>query len=95
MEFPHAAMIYGSAWKGDSTSDLVLQALTAGFSSVDTAAESKNYREDLVGRGVRLYLKREHDIRDRIFVCLAREHVRRFVDEYKSSRPSLHPTRAY
>ncbi|KAF9884937.1 stress-responsive transcription factor hsf1 [Aspergillus nanangensis] len=45
--------IYGTAWKKDQSSDLVLQALTAGFRAVDTAAQPKHYREDLVGDGIR------------------------------------------
>ncbi|KAB8233380.1 NADP-dependent oxidoreductase domain-containing protein [Aspergillus alliaceus] len=45
--------IYGTAWKKDRTADLVYQALSAGFRAVDTAAQPKHYREDLVGEGIR------------------------------------------
>ncbi|OJJ32755.1 hypothetical protein ASPWEDRAFT_42781 [Aspergillus wentii DTO 134E9] len=45
--------IYGTAWKKDQTADLVHQALQAGFRAVDTAAQPKHYREDLVGEGIR------------------------------------------
>lgn len=45
--------IYGTAWKKDQTADLVHQALRSGFRAVDTAAQPKHYREDLVGEGVR------------------------------------------
>ncbi|EAU30003.1 conserved hypothetical protein [Aspergillus terreus NIH2624] len=45
--------IYGTAWKKDQTTDLVHQALNAGFRAVDTAAQPKHYREDLVGEGIR------------------------------------------
>ena len=45
--------IYGTAWKKDTTTDLVHQALQSGFRAVDTAAQPKHYREDLVGEGIR------------------------------------------
>ncbi|EIT83604.1 putative aldo-keto reductase [Aspergillus flavus] len=45
--------IYGTAWKKDRTADLVHQALDAGFRAIDTAAQPKHYREDLVGEGIR------------------------------------------
>lgn len=44
--------IYGTAWKKDRTADLVHQALDAGFRAIDTAAQPKHYREDLVGEGI-------------------------------------------
>ncbi|KAL5340656.1 NADP-dependent oxidoreductase domain-containing protein [Aspergillus crustosus] len=47
------AFIYGTAWKKDRTADLVHQAIGAGFRAVDTAAQPKHYREDLVGEGIR------------------------------------------
>lgn len=50
-------LLYGTAWKGDSTTQLVLQAFRAGFRGVDTAGQKKHYREDLVGKGVQLALK--------------------------------------
>lgn len=46
-------LIYGTAWKQDQTAELVHQALNAGFRAVDTAAQPKHYREDLVGAGIR------------------------------------------
>ena len=47
------ALVYGTAWKKDQTADLVYKALRAGFKGVDTAAQPKHYREDLVGDGIR------------------------------------------
>ncbi|KAI9370503.1 NADP-dependent oxidoreductase domain-containing protein [Aspergillus egyptiacus] len=47
------AFIYGTAWKKDRTADLVHQAISAGFRGIDTAAQPKHYREDLVGEGMR------------------------------------------
>jgi diketogulonate reductase-like aldo/keto reductase len=46
------AFIYGTAWKKDATADLVYQALSNGFTAIDTAAQPKHYREDLVAKGV-------------------------------------------
>ncbi|KAL2828043.1 NADP-dependent oxidoreductase domain-containing protein [Aspergillus cavernicola] len=48
-----SVFIYGTAWKKDQTADLVHQAINAGFRAVDTAAQPKHYREDLVGEGIR------------------------------------------
>lgn len=45
--------VYGTAWKKEQTARLVALALRAGFRGVDTAAQPKHYREDLVGDGVR------------------------------------------
>lgn len=42
-------LLYGTAWKGEATTSLVLQAFASGFKGVDTAAQRKHYREDLVG----------------------------------------------
>jgi len=45
--------LYGTAWKKERTADLVAQALRAGFRGIDTAAQPRHYREDLVGDGIR------------------------------------------
>ncbi|CAK7244390.1 MAG: hypothetical protein STHCBS139747_005928 [Sporothrix thermara] len=46
-------LVYGTAWKRERTADLVYQALQAGFRAIDTAAQPRHYREDLVAEGVR------------------------------------------
>ena len=46
------AFIYGTAWKKDATADLVYGALSNGFSAIDTAAQPRHYREDLVAAGI-------------------------------------------
>lgn len=46
-------LVYGTAWKKDRTSDLVYQALVAGFRGIDTAAQPRHYQERLVGDGIR------------------------------------------
>ena len=50
---PLPPFLYGTAWKAESTSDLVHAALKSGFRAIDTAAQPRHYREDLVGRGLR------------------------------------------
>ncbi|ETS73415.1 hypothetical protein PFICI_15020 [Pestalotiopsis fici W106-1] len=46
-------LVYGTAWKMERTADLVHEALGAGFRGIDTAAQPRHYREDLVGQGLR------------------------------------------
>lgn len=45
-------ILYGTAWKDARTTDLVYTAFKQGFRGVDTAAQRKHYREDLVGLGI-------------------------------------------
>lgn len=45
-------LLYGTAWKGEYTSDLVILALTHGFRGIDTAGQRKHYREDHVGQAL-------------------------------------------
>ncbi|CBQ69507.1 conserved hypothetical protein [Sporisorium reilianum SRZ2] len=45
-------LLYGTAWKGDYTSDLVILALSHGFRGIDTAGQRKHYREDHVGHAL-------------------------------------------
>ena len=46
-------VMYGTAWKGDETADLVHQAIYAGFRFIDTACQPKHYDEAGVGYGIR------------------------------------------
>ncbi|KAL1850227.1 hypothetical protein Plec18167_007332 [Paecilomyces lecythidis] len=61
-------LIYGTAWKQDQTAELVHQALSAGFRAVDTAAQPKHYREDLVGAGIRKAIKEGTVRREDLYV---------------------------
>jgi len=45
-------IIYGTAWKKDSTAVLVEQAISLGFRGIDTACQPKHYNEAGVGDGV-------------------------------------------
>jgi diketogulonate reductase-like aldo/keto reductase len=60
--------IYGTAWKKESTPSLVVAALTAGFTAVDTAAQPRHYREDLVGEALRSAYKSGICTRENLFV---------------------------
>lgn len=62
------AFLYGTAWKKERSADLVNQALCAGFTGIDTAAQPKHYREDLVGDGLRKALLEEKLKREDIYV---------------------------
>lgn len=60
--------LYGTAWKKDRTADLVYQALCAGFTGIDTAAQPKHYREGLVGEGIRRALSEGKVKRQNLYV---------------------------
>lgn len=62
------AFLYGTAWKKERTADLVYQALCSGFQGIDTAAQPKHYREDLVGEGIRRILGEGRVRREQLFV---------------------------
>ncbi|KAK0476836.1 Aldo/keto reductase [Armillaria novae-zelandiae] len=67
MAFP-AKIIYGTAWKKERTTDLVVSAVLNGFKAIDTACQPKHYREDLVGNALQT-LKEVHGIeRDQLFI---------------------------
>ena len=39
-------LIYGTAWKKEATTQLVLRAVLLGFRGIDTACQPKHYRYD-------------------------------------------------
>lgn len=47
------SLSYGTAWKEDRTTELVILALAAGFRGIDTANQRKHYVEAAVGEAVR------------------------------------------
>ena len=63
-----ASFIYGTAWKKESSTALTSQALKAGFRAIDTAAQPKHYREDLVGEGIRDAISSDSVKREDLFV---------------------------
>jgi len=55
-------LIYGTAWKKERTTELVVKAVLAGFRGIDTACQPKHYQEDLVGAAL-LELQQKHGIK--------------------------------
>ncbi len=47
-------ILYGTAWKEDSTQKCVTEALAAGFRGIDTANQRKHYFEAAVGDAIKL-----------------------------------------
>ncbi|WP_139557191.1 aldo/keto reductase family protein [Methylotetracoccus oryzae] len=45
-------IVYGTAWKGERTANLVEQAVSIGFRGIDTACQPKHYHEMGVGEGL-------------------------------------------
>lgn len=46
-------ILYGTAWKKERTTELVLEAIASGFRGIDTACQPRHYREDLVGEAIK------------------------------------------
>lgn len=44
--------IYGTAWKKDKTTELVIQAVRSGFRGIDTANQKRHYYEEDVGKAL-------------------------------------------
>jgi len=47
------AFMYGTAWKKEATTGLVLEAVKAGFRAIDTANQLIHYDEARVGEALR------------------------------------------
>ena len=60
-------LIYGTAWKKDKTSELVVKAIKLGFRGIDTACQPKHYNEPLVGEALKL-LEKDGIKREDIFL---------------------------
>ncbi|CAF0956982.1 unnamed protein product [Rotaria sordida] len=54
-------LIYGTAWKKEATTQLVIKAILNGFRGIDTACQPKHYSEDLVGQAL-VELENKHNI---------------------------------
>ncbi len=54
MHLERPKLIYGTAWKKDATTMLVVQAIEAGFRAIDTACQPKHYREEKVGEALQI-----------------------------------------
>ncbi|MCP9449809.1 MAG: aldo/keto reductase [Nitrospira sp.] len=61
------SFMYGTAWKKEATTQLVLQAVEAGFTAIDTANQIIHYDEARVGEAL-LQLAQTGVTRDRLFL---------------------------
>ncbi|HQV10572.1 MAG TPA: aldo/keto reductase [Nitrospira sp.] len=66
-QVPVPSFMYGTAWKKDATTELVKQAVAAGFTAIDTANQLIHYQEALVGEAL-LALATQGTPRERLFV---------------------------
>ncbi len=64
---PIPSFMYGTAWKKEATTQLVQQAVTAGFTAIDTANQLIHYQEALVGEAL-VELAKQGVSRDRLFL---------------------------
>ncbi len=61
------SFMYGTAWKKEATAGLVLQAVEAGFTAIDTANQLVHYDEARVGEAL-LQLAKQGITRDKLFL---------------------------
>lgn len=61
------SFMYGTAWKKEATTELVLQAVNAGFTAIDTANQLVHYDEARVGEAL-LKLAQHGMTRERLFL---------------------------
>ena len=92
--------IYGTAWKKNRTDNLVYLALKNGFRAIDTGAQPKHYREDLVGKGIRQAIRegiiRREEIlvrEDSVTVTAAVADVGREEEKLDIGTNQIHPSR--
>jgi diketogulonate reductase-like aldo/keto reductase len=64
---PVPSFMYGTAWKKEATTGLVLQAVEAGFTAIDTANQLVHYDEARVGEAL-LQLAAQGITRDKLFL---------------------------
>jgi len=61
------SFMYGTAWKKEATTELVLQAVEAGFTAIDTANQLVHYDEARVGEAL-VRLAKQGMTRDQLFL---------------------------
>ena len=60
--------MYGTAWKKEKTTDLVVAAVRAGFRGIDTACQPKHYYEPGVGQALQRLAAEDGIQREEIFL---------------------------
>ncbi|KAH7888921.1 NADP-dependent oxidoreductase domain-containing protein [Phlebopus sp. FC_14] len=68
MNVLHPKIIYGTAWKGERTTQLVVNAFLQGFRAVDTACQPKHYSEELVGEALEILQDKYNLQREELYV---------------------------
>ncbi|KAI0745223.1 Aldo/keto reductase [Earliella scabrosa] len=63
-----AKIIYGTAWKKDRTTALVVSAVLHGFRAIDTACQPRHYKEDLVGAALQILYDEHGFKREDLFI---------------------------
>lgn len=66
-QIPIPSFMYGTAWKKEATTQLVLLAVEAGFTAIDTANQLIHYQEALVGDAL-LALTKQGITREKLFL---------------------------
>ena len=66
-QVPMPSFMYGTAWKKEATTQLVQQAVAAGFRAIDTANQLIHYEEALVGEAL-LTLAKQGIARETLFL---------------------------
>lgn len=66
-DVPIPSFMYGTAWKKEATTGLVLQAVEAGFTAIDTANQLIHYDEARVGEAL-LQLAKQGIAREQLFL---------------------------
>lgn len=61
-------MLYGTAWKKQATTDLVVLAVRSGFRGIDTACQPKHYQEELVGQALERLAQEDGIAREDLWV---------------------------
>ncbi len=64
---PIPSFMYGTAWKKEATTRLVLQAVEAGFTAIDTANQPIHYDEVRVGEALKM-LAKQGIVRETLFL---------------------------
>ena len=66
---PCPRILYGTAFKGAQTYDLVTQAITLGYRGIDTAGVTSNYDEAGAGKAIGDLIAKGVVTREEIYVC--------------------------
>jgi len=61
-------LIYGTAWKKERTTELVVTAVRAGFRGIDTACQPKHYYEPGVGAALKILATEDGIPRESLFI---------------------------